>query len=138
MQILGYLLIKIISLLIIVLPLLTYAQQDTIKLPKAIAKKVVIDLISGDSAKAMLRQREEQLGYVELTSRLKDTVISSYKIKESLYKEILRNEESKFNIQKDYVIALEKSSKQLKTKLRLTQILGAVIIGAVTYLYIQK
>lgn len=128
----------ITSLLLILIPFLSYTQQDTIKLPVAVAKKVVIDLISGDSAKAMLKQREEQLKYVELASKLKDTVIHDYKTKESLYKEILRNEESRFNMQKDYVTVLKKENKQLKTKLKLTQVVAIVIIGAITYLYIEK
>ena len=46
---------KYILIILAFLPIFGYAQQDTIKIPAPVAKLIVKDLVSGDSAKAELK-----------------------------------------------------------------------------------
>lgn len=129
---------KYFLVLLSFLPLFTSAQQDTIKLPANVAKQIVKDLVSGDSAKAELKLCNENVTLLEKKIVLKDSIISGHKQQLVLCDERVANEVKKFDAQGLWVDQLRKENKKLKVKFRFLQITGAAIIGGLTYLYITK
>jgi hypothetical protein len=128
-----YILIILISLL----PVLA-KSQDTVKIPTPVAKQIAKDLVSGDSAKAILEVTKEQLTLTESKVVLKDSIISNHVQKGIMYEERIKNEQLKFETQGKWVDELRKQNKTLKVKLVFTKItLSAVIVG-ITYLYFTK
>lgn len=115
-----------------------YPVIDTIRIPYPVAKQITIDLISGDSAKAVLELTKEQLNLTNNKVYLKDLTIDMYVKKGVMYEERIKNEQTKFDTQKIYVGQLEKKNKSLKVKLLFTKITLSAVIGALGYLYIIK
>jgi hypothetical protein len=128
-----YILIILISLL----PVLA-KSQDTVKIPTPVAKQVAKDLVSGDSAKAILDITKEQLTLTEQKVVLKDSIISNHVQKGIMYEERIKNEQLKFDTQGLFVKQLQKQNKKLKVKLLFTKITLGGVIGGLTYLYITK
>jgi hypothetical protein len=128
---------KYFLITLICLPLFTKAQ-DTIKIPTSVAKQIVKDLVSGDSAKAELKLSTENVLLLEKKVILKDSIISGYIQKGIMYEERIKNEQLKFDTQQKWVNQLRKDNKKLKIKLRFIQITGTAIIGGLAYLYITK
>jgi CRISPR/Cas system CMR subunit Cmr4 (Cas7 group RAMP superfamily) len=116
----------------------TYYTEDTIKLPYSVAKQVAKDLVSGDSAKAVLELTKEQLTLTEDKVVLKDSIISNHVQKGIMYEERIKNEQLKFETQGKWVDELRKQNKTLKVKLIFTKITLSAIIGGITYLYFTK
>jgi len=129
---------KYILIILAFLPLFVSAQQDTIKLPTYVAKQIVKDLISGDSAKAELKLCNENIILLEKKVTLKDSIISGHVQKGLLYEERIKNEQLKFDAQQLWVDQLRKDNKKLKAKLIFTRLLGTAIIGGLGYLYLTK
>jgi hypothetical protein len=129
---------KYILLVLTLFPLLASAQQDTIKLPVPIAKAIVKDLISGDSAKAELELANQQIVLLNQKAILKDSIISGHVQKGILYEERIKNEQLKFNTQNSWVKDLERQNKNLKVKLKFVQLTRLAIIGGLTYLYLRR
>lgn len=122
-------------------PAFAFAQtpvQDTVKIPAPVAKQIVKDLISGDSAKAELKLANEQIVLLNQKVVLKDSIISGHVQKGFMYEERIKNEQLKFDTQGLWVKDLQKQNKKLKAKLIFTKIIGGAIIGGLTYLYIMK
>ena len=115
-----------------------YSAEDTIKLPYSVAKKIAKDLISGDSAKAVLELTKEQLVLTENKIVLKDSIIAEHIKKSIAYEERIKNEQLKFETQDKWVDQLRKQNKKLKVKLLFTKISMSAIIGAIGYLFITK
>ena len=116
----------------------TYYTEDTIKLPYSVAKQVAKDLVSGDSAKAILEVTKEQLTLTESKVVLKDSIISNHVQKGIMYEERIKNEQLKFDTQGLFVKDLQKQNKKLKVKLVFTKITLSAVIGGLTYLYFTK
>ena len=129
---------KYILFVLTLLPLLASAQQDTVKLPLPVAKAIVKDLVSGDSAKAELKLSNEQIVLLNQKIVLKDSIISGHIQKGIMYEERIKNEQLKFDTQGLWAKDLQKQNKKLKVKLRFIQITGTAIIGGLAYLYITK
>lgn len=127
-------------ILIILLSLLSFSvnAQDTIKIPTPIAKTIIRDLVSGDSAKAELKLTNQQIDFLNQKISLKDSIIYSYKQKDTVYRQLIKNEQDKFNRQNLFVKDLQKQNKKIQTKLTFTRIVLTSIIGGLTYLYITK
>jgi hypothetical protein len=113
-------------------------SQDTIHIPYSVAKQVAKDLVSGDSAKAVLELTKEQLTLTEQKVVLKDSIISNHVQKGIMYEERIKNEQLKFDTQNKWVDQLRKQNKKLKVKLVFTKITLSGIIGGLTYLYFTK
>jgi hypothetical protein len=128
---------KYFLIILVCLPLFTKAQ-DTIKIPTSIAKQIVKDLVSGDSAKAELKLTNENITLLEKKVILKDSIISGHVQKGIIYEERIKNEQLKFDTQQKWVEQLRKDNKKLKVKLRFIQITGTAIVGGLAYLYITK
>ena len=130
---------KYFLIILAFLPLFGNAQtQDTIKLPVNVAKQIVKDLVSGDSAKAELKLCNENVTLLEKKIILKDSIISGHKQQLVLCDERVANEVKKFDAQGLWVKDLQKQNKKLKVKLRFIQITGTAIVGGLTYLYFTK
>ena len=128
---------KYFLIILVFLPLFIKAQ-DTIKIPSPVAKQIVKDLISGDSAKTELKLTNEQLTLLNQKISLKDSIISGHVQKGIMYEERIKNEQLKFDTQQKWVDQLRKDNKKLKITLRFIQITGTAIVGGLTYLYITK
>lgn len=116
--------------------------QDSIKMPVAVAKIIAKELISCDSVKAIHELTKEQLTLTEQKVIIKDSTISSYIKKGSLYEQRIKNEQDKFEIQGKFVKDLQEQNKWLKIKNIFTNsIFGVTIgclIGGITYLLVAK
>ena len=130
---------KYILIILAFLPLFSKAQtQDTIRIPAPIAKLIVKDLVSGDSAKAELKLSTITISLLESKVILKDSIISGHVQKGIMYEERIKNEQLKFDAQGLWVKDLQKQNKKLKVKLTFTKITLGGIIGGLTYLYFIK
>jgi hypothetical protein len=129
---------KHILIILAFLPLFAKAQQDTIKIPAPVAKQIVKDLVSGDSAKAELKLCNDNVTLLTQKVILKDSIIAGHVQKSILYEERIKNEQAKFDAQGLWVKDLQKQNKKLKVKLRFLQVTGTAIIGGITYLYFTK
>ena len=129
---------KKLLLILFILPLFSYAQQDTVKIPTPVAKQIVKDLISGDSAKAELSLCTENVTLLEKKITLKDSIISGHVQKGLMYEDRIKNEQLKFDAQQKWVDQLRKDNKKLKAKLFFTRMLGTAIVGGLGYLYFTK
>ena len=113
-------------------------SQDTVKIPTPVAKQIAKDLVSGDSAKAVLELTKEQLTLTESKVILKDSIISNHVQKGIMYEERIKNEQLKFDTQGKWVDELRKQNKNLKVKLVFTKITLSTVVGGLTYLYFTK
>ena len=125
-------------LTILFLTLATIAKsQDTIKIPVPAARQIAKDLVICDSLKAVHELTVKQLILTEDKVVLKDSIISSYKMKCSMYDTMLSNEQQKFAVQGRWVNDLRKEVKKLKVKVLYTKISMGAIIGFLGYLLIK-
>ena len=130
---------KYILIILMLLPIFGNAQtQDTVHIPSHVAKLIVKDLVSGDSAKAELKLSNEHITLLENKVILKDSIISGHVQKGIMYEDRIKNEQLKFNAQQLWIEQLRKDNKKLKVKLRFIQITGTAIVGGLAYLYITK
>lgn len=130
---------KYILIILMLLPVFGNAQtQDTVRIPAPVAKLIVKDLVSGDSAKAELKLAVEHINLLDTKLILKDSIISGHVQKGVLYEERIKNEQLKFDAQQKWVDQLRKDNKKLKAKLIFTRMLGTAIVGGLGYLYFTK
>lgn len=131
---------KFILILLVVLsvPFIAKSQTDTVKIPAAVAKEIVKDLVSCDSSKAMLVVTKEELDLTKKKVVLKDSIITEHVRKGGLYEERIRNEQSKYQLQGEWVDQLKKENKDLRVKNTFLRITATAIIGALSYLYLNK
>lgn len=128
---------QLLIILSFILPVIA-KSQDTIKIPTPIAKTIARELVSCDSAKAILTLTKEQLTLTENKVVLKDSIISNHVQKGIMYEERIKNEQLKFETQGKWVDELRKQNKKLKVKLVFTKLTLGGVIGGLTYLYITK
>jgi hypothetical protein len=128
---------KLLIILAFILPV-TAKSQDTIKIPAIIAKSIAKELVVCDSAKAILDLTKQELSLTQNKVVVKDSIISNHIKKETIYKQVITNQEQKFDLQNQLITDLKSQNKKLKIKLRLTQIFSTVFIGFITYIYVVK
>ena len=83
---------KYIVFILMFLPLIGKAQQDTIKIPTPVAKLIIKDLVSGDSAKHELKLATTQINLLTQKVSLKDSIIAGHEQKGILYEQRIKNE----------------------------------------------
>jgi len=128
---------KTLILILFLLPAFGISQ-DTVKIPVPIARQIVKDLTICDSAKAILELVTKQIILTEDKVVLKDSIITKYEQKCSMYDTMLINEKQKFTVQGDWLKTIRKENKSLKVKLVYTKITLSTIIGVISYLFITK
>lgn len=113
---------KIITILLLLLFLSSNAE-DSIKLPVSVSKKVAKELVSYDSLKAIHKLTEIRLSLTEQKVEFKDTIISNFKYKDTLYEERIKNEKEKFIVQEKYTSKLEKQNKRVNAKFTFVKVI---------------
>lgn len=101
-------------------------------------KSIVKDLISGDSAKAVLKLTNEQLTKTEEKVVLKDSIISTMKVKEVNYVNIIDAQNKKYDILDGYSKKLSFQLKKEKVKSKFKSIFSVGIIGVMAFFLITK
>ncbi len=128
---------QLLIILAFILPIVA-KSQDTIHIPTHVAKTIARELVSCDSSKAILTLTKEQLTLTENKVVLKDSIISNYIKKENVYKQVITNQEQKFELQGQWVNELKSQNKTLKAKLTFTRVISILFTGFITYIYIRK
>ena len=123
------------------LSLTAFSQTDTTKqpvkcFPIPVAKMIVKDLLSGDSAKAQLVLVEQQLTETENKVVMKDSVISLLRDKEVNYQTIIKTQEEKYSTLESHTTKVESDLKKEKVKNKTTKILSGSVITTLTILLI--
>jgi hypothetical protein len=121
---------------------IAFSQTDTSSnvkcFPIPVVKQIMKDLLSGDSAKAQLKLTEAQLDETEKKVVLKDSVITTLRLKEVNYLTIIDAEKQKFTIVENYSKKLEWDLKKEKVKGKFKSILGTGVIAVLTFFLITK
>ena len=124
-----------------VVSLTVFSQKDTTHKTKCftipVAKQIAKDLLSGDSAKALLKLTEVQLDSTIRKTYIQDSVIGTYKQKIENYDTIIVYERNKFNTLQSYTNKLEIDLKKEKVKSKFLRLgTGALLLclGVVTYI----
>jgi hypothetical protein len=107
-------------------------------IPVPVVKMIIKDLISGDSAKNLLKLTEEQLKETEKKVSFKDSIITTMQIKEVNFNKIIGAEREKFKVQEDYSKGLEKALRKEKVKNKFTKFLSGGMLAAMGFLLITK
>ena len=128
--------------ILMLISLTVFSQTDTTNqvkcFPIPTVKKIMKDLLSGDEAKAQLKLTEDQLHQTEQKVVLKDSVITTLRLKEVNYLTIIDAEKEKFRIVEDYSKKLEWDLKKEKVKGKFKSILGTGVIAVLTFFLITK
>jgi hypothetical protein len=127
---------QLLIILAFILPIVA-KSQDTIKIPVPAARQIAKDLVIYDSIKAIHELTKEQLILTEDKVILKDSIISSYRVKCIMYDTMLINEKEKFAVQGQWINELHKQNKTLKTKLIFTRIVSVAFIALITYINLR-
>ncbi len=121
---------------------IAFSQTDTSKVekcfPMPVVKQIMKDLVSGDEAKLQLKLTEQQLLETEKKVSLKDSVISTLRLKEVNYQTIIDSEKQKFEIMEKYSKKLEFDLKKEKVKNKFKSIVGTGVIVALSFFLITK
>ena len=121
---------------------IAFSQTDTSSnvkcFPIPVVKQIMKDLLVGDSAKAELKLTEAQLVQTEKKVVLKDSVITTLRLKEVNYLTIIDAEKEKFRIVEDYSKKLEWDLKKEKVKGKFKSILGTGVIAVLSFFLITK
>jgi len=96
------------------------------------------DLLSGDSAKAQLKLTEEEVVGLEKKISLKDSVITTLRLKEDNYNTIIDSDKQKFDIMEKYSKKLEFDLKKERVKNKFKSLVGTAAIGVLTFFLITK
>jgi hypothetical protein len=128
---------KLIVLLAFLIPFILKAQQKVTITPE-VAQKLTKMIQSCDSTKEVLDLTKQQLKLTQKKVVLKDSIINQYVVKDSIYKEMLHNEELKYMAQSELVYDLEKKNAKLIRRGKNTKIISTVITLGMTLLTIIK
>ncbi len=103
---------------------------DTCKvtIPCEIARKVAVDIVRGDSARAELAVTQDLLKVVEAKVVVKDQIIVSYVTKEQNYNQQINLHKEKENYYTQIVTGLEGDNKKLKKKVGLLRAASSVLL----------
>lgn len=123
--------------------LIAFSQTDTDTLrvksfPIPVVKQIVKDLIEGDMAKEQLKLAEKELEETRTVILLQSQMISTLRVNETYYGQIIQRNDETFKKLFDYTNKLETENKKLKTNNKFKSVLlGSIIIG-LTYTLISK
>jgi len=116
-----------------VISLTAFSQIDTTPdnkcFPIPVVKLIVKDLLSGDSAKALLKLTEEQLDSTTRKTYMQDSVIGTYREKEKNFNTIIGFERDKFSTLQTYTNKIEFDLKNEKAKSKLLRWANYGLIG---------
>lgn len=111
---------------------------EFIKIPVPVVKRIVIDLVRGDSAMAQLQQSNLQLTELEKKSKMQDSIIVAYKTVDVNNQKIISNLERKVEIVEGEYKTVSKELKKQKVKSKFTNLLSSGTILTLVYFLISK
>lgn len=111
---------------------------EFINIPVPVVKRIVIDLVRGDSAMAQLYQSNLQLVELEKKSKMQDSMIVAYKTVDVNNQKIISNLERKVEIVEGEYKTVSKELKKQKVKSKFTNLLSSGTILTLTYFLISR
>jgi hypothetical protein len=111
---------------------------EYINIPVPTVKKITIDLLKGDSALSQLNLSNRFISELENKVLLQDKIIQTQQKKEENFQQIIVGLEKKVSIYESELKSTQKELRKLKAKRTFTNLIGGVLIGTLTYLYITK
>jgi hypothetical protein len=111
---------------------------EFIRIPVPVVKRIVIDLVRGDSAMAQLQQSNLQLAELEKKSKMQDSMIVAYKTVDVNNQKIISNLERKVEIVEGEYKTVSKELKKQKVKSKFTNLLSSGTILTLVYFLISK
>ena len=111
---------------------------EFIKIPVPVVKRIVIDLVRGDSAMAQLQQSNLYLAELEKKSKMQDSMIVAYKTVDVNNQKIISNLERKVEIVEGEYKTVSKELKKQKVKSKFTNLLSSGTILTLVYFLISK
>jgi hypothetical protein len=135
----------IVLILLVTLKLTAFSQTDTkidtdslTCMSNDVAKLIIKDLLSGDSAKDVLTITQSQLNLTEQKVILKDSVINKLEEKVVNCELIVDTERKKYTILEDHTKKVEVQLKKEKIKNKFQKIVSGGIVVVLSYLLITK
>jgi len=113
-------------------------SQEFIKIPVPVVRKIVVDLVKGDSAIAQLHQSNLMIKELENKTKVQDSIIVSYKQVDANNQKIISNLERKVEIVETEFKTVSKELKKQKIKSRFTNLLSSGTIVTLLYFVITK
>lgn len=111
---------------------------EFIKVPVPVAKRIVIDLVKGDSAMAQLIQSNLHIKELETKSQMQDEMITTYKTIDDNNKKIISGLERKVEILEGEFKTVSKELKKQKVKSKFTNLMSSGTILTLVYFLITK
>jgi hypothetical protein len=112
--------------------------QEFIKIPVPVVKRIVVDLVKGDSAMAQLTQANLHITELETKSQMQDEMISTFKTVDENNKKIIDGLERKIVILDVEFKTVSKELKKLKVKSKFTNLMSSGVILTLAYFLITK
>jgi hypothetical protein len=113
-------------------------NQEFIKIPVPVVRKIVVDLVRGDSAIAQLHQSNLMIKQLENKTKVQDSIIVSYKQVDANNQKIISNLERKVEIVETEFKSVSKELRKQKIKSRFTNLLSSGTIVTLLYFVITK
>jgi hypothetical protein len=136
---------KLTILLLVIFFSASVYSQKLVCIPDSVAKQIVQDLVSGDSAKMIIPFLEEEIFLTKRKLSLKDSIIYNDQILQANLKNQIANEKKKsetsstmYSICSDQYSLLYKKHKALKLRSKLSSITSVLLIGSISTLFILK
>lgn len=131
-----------VLIVFLLLSSIAFSQKDTVNNTKSfsipVVKKIMKDVLRGDSAKAQLDLANLELNELQKKIILKDTIIFNLREKESNYLSIIDKEKEKYDLMKEYTDDLKKDYKKLKRNSTLKSVFSGALTVLLTYFLISK
>lgn len=104
-------------------------SQEFIKIPVPVVRKIVVDLVKGDSAMAQLHQSKLMVQELESKTKVQDSIIINYMQIDANNQKIISNLERKVEIVEGEFKSVSKELKKQKIKSRFTNVMssGAIL-----------
>lgn len=112
--------------------------QEFIKIPVPVVKRIVVDLVKGDSAIAQLTQANLHIAELETKSQMQDDMISTFRTVDENNRKIIDGLERKVVILEGEFKTVSKELKKQKVKSKFTNLLSSGTILTLAYFLITK
>ena len=112
--------------------------QEFIKIPVPVVKRIVVDLVNGDSAIAQLTQANLHIAELETKSQMQDDMISTFRTVDENNRKIIDGLERKVVILEGEFKTVSKELKKQKVKSKFTNLMSSGTILTLAYFLITK
>ena len=112
--------------------------QEFIKIPVPVVKRIVVDLVKGDSAIAQLTQANLHIAELETKSQMQDDMISTFRTVDENNRKIIDGLERKVVILEGELKTVSKELKKQKVKSKFTNLMSSGTILTLAYFLITK